>query len=96
MFGRRFRFALVVLTSQLLLTALAIVMLVQMAVIAARGQVRFVEGNPLILTTEILMTAAISSFGVVVFLIQLKRLGERRAADRRAAPEPQGGRQAAP
>jgi hypothetical protein len=83
LFGRRVRFAVIVLASQLLLIALAVVMLIQIILIAAHGQVAFVERNPAILVIEILLTAVISSFGIAVFVIQLKRLGEKRSSDDR-------------
>jgi ABC-type multidrug transport system permease subunit len=83
LFGRRVRFALIVLASQLLLTALAIVMLVQMILIAINGVVQFVENNHTILTIEIILTMLITFFGITVFIIQLRRLGESRSSDRR-------------
>jgi hypothetical protein len=81
--NRRIRFAIIVLASQLLLIALGFVMLVQMILIAMYGFVQFVEDNQFILIVEILMTLLITSFGVFVFIIQLKRLGEKRANDQR-------------
>ena len=83
LFGRRVRFAVFVLASQLLLIALAVVMLVQMVLIATHGQVRFVEDNPAVLVTEIMLTIVISSFGIAVFVIQVRRLGEKRSSDDR-------------
>ncbi len=80
--GRRVRFAMLVLASQLLLTALAAVMLVQMLLVGANGRVYFVEGNRAILWMEIAATTLITAFGLVVFGIQLRRLGERRNSDR--------------
>ncbi len=85
---RRLRFSIVVLISQLLLTALALAWAVHMTLIAANGAVYFVEGNQTVLWLEIGTTLAISLFGVVVFAMQLRRLGERRSGDR-----PSGGRQ---
>ncbi len=83
LFGRRVRFAIIVLASQLLLIALAIVMLVQMILIAMNGLIQFVENNQAILIIEILLTMLITFFGVSVFIIQLKRLGETRSSDSR-------------
>jgi ABC-type multidrug transport system permease subunit len=83
LFGRRIRFALIVLASQLLLIALAVVMLVQMILIATNGVVQFVEDNPVILTIELILTILILSFGIFVFIIQLRRLGEKRNSDDR-------------
>jgi hypothetical protein len=56
--------------------ALAIVMLIQMVLIANNGLVQFVEGNQAILITEKILTILITLFGIVVFIFQLKRLGE--------------------
>jgi len=83
LFGRRVRFAIIVLASQLLLVALAVVMLVQMILIAMNGLVQFVENNQTILTMEILLTVLITVFGIFVFTIQLRRLGEKRNSDYR-------------
>jgi len=83
LFGRRVRFALVVLASQILLIALACVMLIQMLLIAIYGLVKFVENNKAILITEISLTTLIIFFGIFVFTIQLRRLGEKRNSDDR-------------
>jgi hypothetical protein len=83
LFGRRVRFALVVLASQILLIALACVMLIQMLLIAIYGLVNFVENNRAILITEISLTTLIIFFGIFVFIIQLIRLGEKRNSDDR-------------
>jgi ABC-type multidrug transport system permease subunit len=81
LFGRRIRFAIIILASQLLLISLAVVMLIQMILIATNGVVQFVENNPIILTIELILTILITSFGVFVFIIQLRRLGEKRNSD---------------
>ena len=83
LFGRRIRFAIIILASQLLLISLAIVMLVQMIFIARNGVVQFVENNPVILMIEIFLTVFITLFGVFVFIIQLMRLREKRNSDSR-------------
>ena len=83
LFGRRVRFALVVLASQILLIALACVMLIQMLLIAIYGLVNFVENNRAILIIEISLTTLIIFFGIFVFVIQLIRLGEKRNSDDR-------------
>ena len=83
LFGRRIRFAIIILASQLLLISLAIVMLVQMIFIARNGVVQFVENNPVILMAEIFLTIFITLFGIFVFIIQLMRLGEKRDSDSR-------------
>jgi len=51
--------------------------------IATNGLVQFVENNPLILGAEIILTVLITIFGIFVFIIQLKRLGEKRNSDSR-------------
>jgi hypothetical protein len=80
-FGRRVRFALVILASQILLIALAVTWVVQMIVIAINGSVIFVEHNPGILLFEIILSSLICIFGIIVFVIQWRRLGERRKND---------------
>ena len=75
---RRLRFALIVLTSQLLLIALALAWAVHMIIVAANGRVYFVEDNTAILWLEIAVTVLISFFGITVFIMQLHRLSERR------------------
>jgi amino acid transporter len=84
LFGRRVRFAIIILASQLLLTALAVVMLVQMILIAINGVVQFAENNKIVLIIEIIFTALITLFSIYVFTIQLRRLGENRTSDRRS------------
>lgn len=81
LFGRRVRFAIIVLASQLLLIALAVVMLVQMILIASHGLVQFVENNQAILIIEISLTTLITFFGIFVSIVQLRRLGESRRSD---------------
>ena len=83
LFGRRVRFAMIVLASQLLLIALAVVMLIQMILIAINGAVQFVENNHALLITEIILTVLIIFFSAFVLLIQLRRLGESRSSDSR-------------
>jgi protein-S-isoprenylcysteine O-methyltransferase Ste14 len=83
LFGRRARFAIIVLASQLLLTALAIVMLIQMILIVINGAVQFNENNHTVITIEIILTVLITVLGITVFIIQLRRLGESRSSDHR-------------
>jgi membrane protein implicated in regulation of membrane protease activity len=83
LFGRRVAFAIVVLAAQLLLIALAIAWCVHMVLIAKYGQIFFVEENPMVLYGEIAATVVIILFGLVVFALQCKRLGERRRGDDR-------------
>jgi membrane protein implicated in regulation of membrane protease activity len=82
--GRRLKFAITVLVSQLLLIALALAWAIHMILIAANGAVYFVENNPAILWTEVVITVIISLFGVAVFTLQVYRLGERRRSDERS------------
>jgi hypothetical protein len=81
LFGRRLRFALVILASQILLIAFAITWIVQMILIAINGSVMFVELNKTILVSEIILSILICLFAIVVITIQLRRLGERRRND---------------
>ena len=80
-FGRRVTFAIVVLVSQLLLIAMAIAWTIHMALIAKTGEIYFIEENPIILYGEIAATVLITLFAIVVFVLQCKRLGERRRGD---------------
>jgi hypothetical protein len=81
LFGRRVKFALVVLSSHILLVALAITWLIQMLIIAKNGSIKFVEYNTMVLFSEIFLAALISIFGMYAFIIELRRLGERRRGD---------------
>ena len=83
LFGRRVRFALIVMVSQLLLIAMAVAWVIHMVLIAQHGRVYFIEDNPAILYTEIGATVVITVFAIIVFILQLKRLGERRCDDNR-------------
>ena len=66
----------------MLLLALAIAWLVHMLTIALAGSVYFVENNPFILWAEIVVSILITLFAIFVLIIQIQRLGERRAIDR--------------
>ncbi len=81
--GRRLKFAILVLISQLLLIALAVAWVVHMTLIAANGAVYFIEANPLVLWAEIGATAFITLFATAVFTLQIYRMGERRKGDSR-------------
>lgn len=83
LFNRRLRFTILVLAAQLLLLALAVSWLVHMVLIAKNGKVYFVESNPVVLYGEIAATAMITIFAIIIFVLQLKRLGERRREDSR-------------
>ena len=80
---RRLKSALAVLSSQVLLIALAIAWLVQMILIAANGAVHFIECNSVILWLEIAVSLLITIFAIYVLIRQIQRLGERRREDRR-------------
>jgi membrane protein implicated in regulation of membrane protease activity len=80
---RRLRFGLVILISQMLLTALAFSWLVQMVTIAVSGSAYFVENNTFILWSEIIISVLITLFALLVIVMQIRRLNERRANERR-------------
>jgi len=54
-----------------------------MILISLNGVVQFAENNKTILIIEIILTALITFFGIFVFLMQLRRLGENRSSDQR-------------
>jgi ABC-type nickel/cobalt efflux system permease component RcnA len=81
--NRRLRLAVIIVISQMLLVALAISWLVHMTFIAVNGSVYFIEDNHFILFAELGASALITVFGLWVLVLQLQRLGERRATDRR-------------
>jgi uncharacterized BrkB/YihY/UPF0761 family membrane protein len=81
LYRRRVKFAIAVLVAQLLLIATAIAWCVHMVLIAKYGELRFVEENPVILYGEIVASAVIAVFATVVFILQWKRLGEKRRTD---------------
>jgi len=79
---RRLRFSTLVITTQVLLAALAIAWLIHMVIIALTGSIYFVENNPFILWAEIGLSILITLFAIFVLVVQLQRLGERRSSDR--------------
>jgi len=83
LFGRRLRFGIVVLAAQVLLIAMAVAWCVQLTLIAVCGEICFTETNPVILYGEIAGTALIVVFAIVVFVMQYRRLNEKRDGDRR-------------
>jgi membrane protein implicated in regulation of membrane protease activity len=83
LFGRRLRLGIAVLGAQLLSVAMATAWCIQLALIAAHGEVCFQETNPVILYGELALTALVGVFAAVVFVVQWKRLFERRANDSR-------------
>ena len=82
LYGRRVKFTIAVLAAQLLLIATAIAWCIHMVLIAKYGELRFVETNPVILWGEIAATVLIILYATTVFILQWKRLGEKRADDR--------------
>jgi hypothetical protein len=81
LFGRRVTFTLIVLASQFLLMASAAAWVVQLFLIAQNSQVFITETNQPLLYLEIAVTLLITLFAIFVFILQLKRLGERRQED---------------
>jgi ABC-type nickel/cobalt efflux system permease component RcnA len=79
---RRLKSTMLVLISQALLVALAISWVVHMAFVAANGSVNFVENNNFILWSEIIGSALIAIFAILILATQIQRLGERRESDR--------------
>ena len=79
---RRLRFGLLVLVTQMLLTALAISWLIHMVIIAKAGSVFFAENNPFILWGEIAASGIITVFAIYILILQIQRLGERRGNER--------------
>jgi hypothetical protein len=81
LFGRRLTFALLVLASQLLLIALAINWCFHLLLIAKYGQVYSVERNGLVLHAEITAILLVILFAIIVFVLQCKRLWEKRQGE---------------
>lgn len=80
---RRLRFSLFVVISQILLVALAISWFVHMVIIAVSGSIHFVENNTGILWGEIIASILITIYAILILIMQIQRLGERRTNDRR-------------
>jgi hypothetical protein len=85
---RRLKSTALVLISQMLLIALAFAYLLQMVIIAREGSAYFIEKNSLILYGEITGVALILIFAVYVLVTELRRLSERRKADRNEEKKP--------
>ncbi len=81
LFGRRLSFGILVLAAQLLLIAMAVAWCVQLTLIAVRGEICFIETNAVILYGEIAATVLVVVFAVFVFVMQYRRLTEKRASD---------------
>ena len=80
-FGRRVKFSMAVLLAQLLLVGTAVSWCVHMLLIKKHGEIYFTESNPWILNAEIIATAVIVLYAIIVFALQWKRLAERRGSD---------------
>ena len=80
-FGRRLRFTMAILAAQVLLMAMAIAWCVQLVAIAIHGQVCFGEPHAVILYGEIAAVVLVAIFAAVVFMVQLRRLMEKRRSD---------------
>ena len=83
LFGRRLRFGIVVLAAQLLLIAMATAWCVQLTLIAVHGEICFTETNAGILYGEMAATVLVVVFAVIVFVMQYRRLTEKRTSDDR-------------
>jgi membrane protein implicated in regulation of membrane protease activity len=83
LFGRRLRFGIVVLAAQLLLLAMTVAWCVQLTLIAVRGRICFEEPNAVILYGEIAGMVLVAVFALVVFVMQYRRLTEKRTSDSR-------------
>ena len=75
---RRLRFATLSMVNQILLIALAIAWIVHISIIAVYDAVYFEENNPAVLWAEIVTLAVIIVFSIYIFILQIKRSGERR------------------
>ena len=67
----------------MLLIAMAVAWCVQLTLIAVRGEICFSEPNAGILYGEIAGTGLVVLFAVLVFVIQYRRLTEKRISDGR-------------
>jgi uncharacterized membrane protein YcjF (UPF0283 family) len=81
-FGRRLRFTLVVLVSQLLLIALAIAWGIHLILIAQNGGVYSIEANLWVLYGEIAATVLIRLFALAIVCLEFIRMKSRRRSDR--------------
>jgi uncharacterized membrane protein YcjF (UPF0283 family) len=83
LFGRRLRYSLIILVSQMLLIALAIGWGVNLILIAQHGHLYSIESNPWILYGEIVATVLIIIFAFVVICFEIVRMRQKRNSDRR-------------
>ena len=72
----------IVLVAQLLLIGTATGWLIHMVLIAKYGGILCMEPNSMILYGEIVTIVLIVLLAAIVFILQWKRLGERRTDDR--------------
>ena len=79
---RRLGSTTLVIVSQVLLIALALLWSLQTAIITAEGSAYIIENNHLVLYGEIAAISVIIIFAFFVLIVQIRRLGERRGADR--------------
>ena len=85
---RRLRFATLSMVNQILLIALAIAWILHCVIINRYGAVYFEENNPVILWAEIITLVLITAFSIFIFMLQVRRFGERRrGSDRRDSDE---------
>lgn len=82
---------MVVLAALVMLLAMSAAWIIQLSLIAVNGHICFQEENRAVLYLEITAVSLIGVFALVAFVIQYRRLGEKRAGeDRRAGPHAPG------
>ena len=75
---RRLRFATLSMINQILLITLTIAWIVHIVIISKYGAIYFEENNPFVLWAEILTLVVITAFSIYIFVLQIRRIGERR------------------
>ena len=75
---RRLGFATLSMVNQILLIALAIAWIVHIAIVGKYGMVYFEEKNSVVLWAEIITLVVITTFSIFIFMLQVRRIGERR------------------
>ena len=83
LFGRRLRYSLIILVSQMLLIALAIGWGINLILIAQHGHLYSIESNPWILYGEIVATVLIILYAFFVIYFEIVRMRQKRNSDRR-------------
>ena len=81
LFNGRLLFAILVLATELLLTAMCVWLLISLVRIAKNGQCFITENNSAILYFEIVAIAIIGLVAAIVFVLQLRKLGEKRRGE---------------